>query len=568
MKLTNPWVGYLDRSYKTIKASILTRIRVTIPELTDLSDSNILVIIISIFSGIAEQLNYYIDTAARELFLTTAKRTSSVYKISQLLNYSAKARTAASVDLLFTTDAPVDNPDLVIPIGTVVTSDNGFQFITTKTLAFTPNTSKLIVPAKQRVTISPYTITNNTQPGWSIPLPPDYEHGSAGLQVDGIAWTLRETLAFSRYGSADFKVIAYQTEGDDGTIGHQIQVGDGLLGMYPEEGTNITISYCITYGRSGNYVPALSINTIQSSITIPVQDPAVTLSVTNPLSPRGGTDVEGRAEIVKYAPLSLKTLDRAVTRQDYIDIAKLAPGVDKAALHFNCGKYVTIYVAPTGGGIAPDSLLGEVQIYFDSRKMVTTLTSIKAAGETFISMEIQAVAKFRVDPTLARRDIEEALITAYSESTSDINKPVRLSDIIALVDNLDKVDYLTVHNLSAIPYARPVGHDQQLSWNAQVGPSSVEILKWKLIFTGGVFKLYKGIDFVSDIASNAVYDIPGLLTIQPIESTGTPFNGMYWEFYTYPFNTDIVLQDYTVPRIDPYMNYINLTVTGQSYING
>jgi hypothetical protein len=99
MALDNTWVGYLQRSYKSIKASILSRLEVLVPEVTDRSESNILVILIGAFAGLVEQLNYYIDNMARELYLPTARRYSSVVKIARLLDYRVMAKVGATVDL-------------------------------------------------------------------------------------------------------------------------------------------------------------------------------------------------------------------------------------------------------------------------------------------------------------------------------------------------------------------------------------------------------------------------------------------------------------------------------------
>ena len=51
--------------------------------------------------------------------------------------------------------------------------------------------------------------------------------------------------------------------------------------------------------------------------------------------------------------------------------------------------------------------------------------------------------------------VKKALTTAYDYNNSDINKPVRLSDIYALIDNQSMVDYLTINKLYQLPYPIP-----------------------------------------------------------------------------------------------------------------
>jgi hypothetical protein len=56
-------------------------------------------------------VNYYIDQMARESFIGTARRYTSVVKLSKLNNYNIKARWYASVDLLFTlVDSATEEP--------------------------------------------------------------------------------------------------------------------------------------------------------------------------------------------------------------------------------------------------------------------------------------------------------------------------------------------------------------------------------------------------------------------------------------------------------------------------
>ena len=100
MELKNPWFGYLDRGYTNIKNSILNRVSNLLPELTDLGENNILVIMASSFAGLGEQLNYYIDNLARELY----NYGGISVKLTRLINYRIKTSIAAYVDLNFAVD--------------------------------------------------------------------------------------------------------------------------------------------------------------------------------------------------------------------------------------------------------------------------------------------------------------------------------------------------------------------------------------------------------------------------------------------------------------------------------
>ena len=99
MATNNPWLTPYQRSYNDIKAKLISELRNRVPEITDFSEGNIFILIISIFAAIAEVIHYYIDNMARETFFPTARRYSSLYKHSKLVDYHIKSAIPASVDL-------------------------------------------------------------------------------------------------------------------------------------------------------------------------------------------------------------------------------------------------------------------------------------------------------------------------------------------------------------------------------------------------------------------------------------------------------------------------------------
>ena len=58
MSTNNPWLTPYQRSFDSIKAKLKTSLNKNVPEITDFSEGNIFIIIISIFSAIAEVLHY------------------------------------------------------------------------------------------------------------------------------------------------------------------------------------------------------------------------------------------------------------------------------------------------------------------------------------------------------------------------------------------------------------------------------------------------------------------------------------------------------------------------------
>lgn len=568
MVVKNPWVGYLTRSYAAVKSSILTRLKTAAPEITDYSESNILTVIIGIFSGITEMLNYYIDAVAREGFLETAKRLVSVKKIVKLINYRIRASISATADLTFTATDADGNPQVVavgetitIPQYTAVSNSQGKTFLTVRVGYITEGLSAVSIPARQQqiVGLTPIGLSSGAIDQY-FTLPQDYDDNTLYVEVGGEPWKLVNHFGFSGPTAKHFIVRI-----DNGDYPY-LKFGDNINGAIPLSGSIIALSYRITDGSKG-ILPANTLTTLVGTISIPSQVPAISEIKVNNLNPSvGGVDIETLERIRKSAPLYLRTLERAVTRQDYIDVAKLAPSVDKAQLVFNCGKVITIFVSPIGGGIASTQMLSDTYDFISDKGIIGLPVDVKAAGETLIGMELSVTAKFRVNTNLAVTDIHNTLVNAFSPENSDINKPVRISDIIALVDNLDKVDYLELVKIYAIPYARPIGQNKELSWErVPLDGHPVIPVNWKLIWNGANFILYKGDVQVTTLTLNTSYTYLNILTVKILAIPAGISNGDRWEFKTYPLNKDILLDDYTMPRVSPALNYISVTVKEQSF---
>lgn len=547
MALKNPWVGYLDRSYLQIKNSILKRLGQSNPEITDHSESNILVVIVSLFAGVSEMLNYYIDNMAREAFITTARRYSSVVKHTRLIDYRIKAALPASVNMqvIFLGESneqiKILTP-ITIPQGTVFQTNAGVQFLSIYDVTAEVGDDVINIPVEQKEYVFNNIIGETSGANNSIyEIGTNYVHNSMLLKVGGEIWDMVDTLGRS---GPDDKHYVIEITAERKAI---IKFGDNINGKVPGPGLELLASYYNTLGQAGN-VDANTINQITFTFDLETIG-ARSFRVNNINAATGGTDYESIERIRRSAPLHLRTLDRAVTRQDYIDIAMLAPGVDKATIHFNCGKFVEVYISPNGGGIAATPLLISTKDYIDRRKMVTTFIDVKPAGESQIVIDVEVWARFRMDAIQTREDILQALFENYNYDSSSVNRKIRKSDIIALIDNLEKVDYLKLKSIYIKPYFRNNIGTNELIANIEITNKSIEKVNWLLQFDGNFMRIYRDNNFEGSITLGLPFSDPGGLiniTIQP----NNYVLGDEWRFTTYAFNEDIEVDDFTVPIIN------------------
>lgn len=454
MATNNPWLTPYQRSYNDIKAKLISELRNRVPEITDFSEGNIFILIISIFAAIAEVIHYYIDNMARETFFPTARRYSSLYKHSKLVDYHIKSAIPASVDLtLYKSNNKPTSTDITIPVNTVFNSIDGKQWLVSKTVLWEKGTYSIKVPVVQKEKVGDPNriqlgnITSNNPIIYLGDLPADkkYMEGSMVLYIDNEPWILVDTFAYSSSIDKTYKVEL------DQNLKPYIIFGDGSFGMKPNLNGKVEGVYYLTYGSLGN-IEENSFNTVPSSILDIESD--IKVINTNPAS--GGSDYEDFDMLKHHVPLSIKTLGVAITKEDFEAITKMAPGVDKAYVNYICGKYVDIYITPDGGGEASLALRESTLDYVSKSKIITTNLSVSSTHRALIYIDADIYGRRSFTKTDISDQVKKALIEAYSYNTSDINKVVRLSDIYALIDNQSMVDYLNLNKLYLLGYPTPI----------------------------------------------------------------------------------------------------------------
>lgn len=564
MIVSNDWVSYITRSYQQIKASLIQGLVSKVPEITDHSESNILIILISMFSGVAEMIGYYIDNAAREAFILSARRYASMIQLTKLIDYRVKASNPATVEMTIFFDAaiPLQGSGLPyqLPINIEVEDANGVRFISQNTspASIVAGSRSIIIPFIQQVTLQNQNLgtTVGSTASQQFILPNGYVDRSLRAVIGGVDYDLVDTFAYSFPQSTHFIVVVDET----GTA--YMVLGDGSNGKIPSAGSAIIASFKTTSGIAGN-LAAGTINELVTDLAayLPV---STVVTVSNANSSTGGVGYESIENIRKKAPLSVRTLSRAVTKQDYIDITKLHPGVSKADTNFVCGKTLDIFVVPINGGIAVHALLDDVGNYLDEFKMVGTFPIMRAAGTTNIVLEADVTLKFRADPAVATPAILAAIKDFFSLEKQDINKAIYKSALQALIQAITTTEFLNITKLTTRPYARLVVNENititqtELTWDPEVQAACNTESDWKvtykydsIIYPLGKFLVFKGGIYDGEVepGEEFVSSSGHLKATFNIASVTDYADGQEWEFTTYPYNEDIDINDYTIPAV-------------------
>lgn len=579
MKLTQSWVGYLDRSYQQIKSSVLARLVVNNPEITDHNESNIFIIIISMFAGIAEMLNYYIDMMAREAFMGTAKRFTSVVRLAALIDYNVRANLMATVDELFFLINESDGSPffatsfITIPKGTIITDSNGTQFNTLADVQIVPGQSGVYSTAGQWVDKANVNIgVTNGNASQQIQLPADYVDGSLALLINGEPWVLFRSLGLMQQDTMGF-IVQVQ---DDGNA--YVVFGDGMNGVIPDNAAQVMANYKSCAGSSGN-LPPNSINQLQGTLVLPN---GVLINATNPDYSSGGADFQNIDDVRNKAPRAIRTLERAVTYQDYKDVAILVPEVGEAEVQYCCGKFVSVYIAPITQGVATQALLSKVDDWFnspiDGKKMITTKVTILPAGISKLFLDATIFAKPLYTSTQVLIEVINLLYAKYGFPFAEINGSPSVSDMISIIESAKSVDHVDVNSVKVLPYSIPInGNLTPLLVDFTLLPVTNTKYKYTVIYkqASNQFKIFRGAAPVGSVGFEQVFN-DGIVAL--VIHSGGYVDGSQWQFVTVPSYPEIFpvtklsITDFTVPIMDigplvdantPRTIYGNLNVVTQ-----
>lgn len=506
IKPLNKWLESYRRSFDSIKFKLLSDLDNIkddkgMPLITDKSEGNIFVLIISMFSAIAEVLHYYIDKTGMESFLPTAQRYTSLVKHAKLVDYHIKGATASQVTVNLSRDVDSNNTSVKLAKNVSIKDSQGNEWFSKHDSVMSSNET-----FKTLTLIQHSPVQDNTHSlaelvnGRYIVLTPGgndlYEEGSMSMKVGSEEYALVETFAKSSPSDKHFMV---EISGSSNDANLMIIFGDGVNGYKPSSanGDAIELSYYVTKGSNGN-INAESINT-----TWPT-DPNI--QMVNPLASGGGSNYEDFDTLKDRIQNSIKTLDVAITKEDFKDLALTRPGVGQVAIEYECGRKLNIYLAPIEG-IDASGLCEDVKNYILQHCPLTTWVDVKPVGITPIVLEATITGKKSYKKDYIQNQVITALNNRYSAGNTKINEAVRLSDIYALIDNLESVDYLLITKFYLMPWPKRLSGGTQLSINTYTLNKCNTPQEYILVKKNGTWEVYSKYNNNSNLQNGVGNDI-------------------------------------------------------------
>lgn len=217
-----------------------------------------------------------------------------------------------------------------------------------------------------------------------------------------IEWLPQRDLISSDEFAAEF--VAEVEEDGLATL----RFGDDQYGLRPSSGVSFVATYRLGNGVRGN-VGAEALAHIVSDVS----DDNRIESVRNPLPAKGGIDPESIDQVRQSAPSAFRIQQRAVTPEDYAEVAERHSQVQRAAATMRwTGSWRTIFltVDRVGGQPIDDEFEREMRRHLERYRMAGH--DVEIDGPQFVPLEIEM--RVCVQPDYFRSDVQTALLEVFS----------------------------------------------------------------------------------------------------------------------------------------------------------
>lgn len=262
------------------------------------------------------------------------------------------------------------------------------------------------------------------------------------VYVNDVRWQKVENLI--DLSPTDRAYITH-TDSDGNTT---IIFGNGEHGARLPSGIeNVKAIYRAGTGKSGN-VLAEKINQL-------AMQPLGLSGVLNPIAATGGADPESDYEIRRNAPVSITSLNRAVSVQDYANFARTFTGIGKSnAQRLSNGSDQILHI----------TIAGADDIYIDRNSDLyrSFVQALYQFGDPYqsrkidmrelmlliISANVRILANYQWSSVA--QEIRTALFDKFSFENQELGENVVLSGVISTIQQVPGVDYVDVDILDSV----------------------------------------------------------------------------------------------------------------------
>lgn len=259
--------------------------------------------------------------------------------------------------------------------------------------------------------------------------------------------------------------------------------GDGVSGAIPPKDAAIKAVYYAGGGPIGN-IAAGKLTTILAVPTADTptdeQNIKARFTVTNPAEASGGSDPESN-DVIRYnAPRTLSALNRAVTLEDFANLALSLRGVGKANATAENKTSVTVYVAPTRSDNSSDltpgvvnnaetsamaTLRSTVGNYLADKKQIGTTVTIDYPTYVPVSLTVEYSRLPQYTDSQVVSYIKNMLFTKFSYNYVDFADTITPEEIeykLRQVEGIRNVKVTSLHRAGGTGRSSLIGEASEI----------------------------------------------------------------------------------------------------------
>ena len=264
--------------------------------------------------------------------------------------------------------------------------------------------------------------------------------------VDDTRWSEVESLAESAPDDRHFMTTIDET----GVM--TARFGDGKHGArLPSGRDNVRARFRVGLGAEGNVAGG--------AIAQPPEPLDFVDSTRNPVSASGGADTDTPAVTRRIAPITVRALDRAVSLDDYADLALSYAGIAKARTTWGAwdrgSRAIDLTVAGVGGNPLTPTLLASVRAFLGQRRAPQHRLNVRdyTPYPIHVTIAVGVLPDHLRMETLVR--VREALGSSVSGDGTlgffhfdrrELGEDLSLSDLYATVEAVPGVDFAVASN--------------------------------------------------------------------------------------------------------------------------
>lgn len=439
-------VDYTTRDYEGFRTDLIELLKKKIPEYSDFSQSDMGVVLIELLAHGLDVLSYYNDKVANEVFPDTAVERESIIKHCRRLGYELKNSIPSRFYQVFKIHPqPVD---YVIPRGLklMTSGEDLVEFELIEDLTIPKGCTGLekddhgnyLYKALVEHGSSVYSDIIGTSNGASYQ---DFTLSYYPVIVDSIQvfvrseYDIEEWERVSNFIDSDVSSKQYMVEVTDNDY-VKVMFGSGYSGMIPPIYDNgISANYRIGGGIVGN-VSLQSITEITSK-------PAVIIDTMNIEQVQMGADKETIEEAKFHAPLSLRTLWRAVTLADYENllIQEFPHDIKQVRAIAEEDRYtISLYVLTTDTNEdLPEDLKEKFLDFLDERKEIGYNLQMSAPTYEEVTLNVTVTTNKAYSNTDLKESVESYLMQKFEKGTMSFGESLIKSQITSELMSLSGV---------------------------------------------------------------------------------------------------------------------------------